>query len=151
MRKLLDILNDLESKVSNLSAKNSGVSQASVAWHIEHSLLVIIQVIESIKMSDPNKYHWRFNKSRFMVFLFQKFPRGRSKAPKSVIPSLEINAISLQLSFEKARASIGTLNGMHPNQYFTNPYLGQLNIKYSTSFLAIHTMHHLKIIRDILL
>jgi hypothetical protein len=36
------------------------------------------------------------------------------------------------------------------NQFFPHPFLGNLNKKQTIHFLSIHTLHHLKIINDIL-
>ena len=150
MNKLSSVLDQLESKITHFSETNPMVSDATVGWHIEHSLLVIIQIIEAMKNADPSLYQWRFNKKRAIVFFLKSFPRGRAKAPASVLPSSTITPNSLTESFAKARESIKSLDAMAPNHYFTPPFFGQLNIKPSRTFFAIHTNHHLKIINDII-
>ena len=62
MRKNIDqILMSLENKFKFFESKNQDISQGSVGWHIEHSLLVIIKICESINNSDPSKYEWKFS------------------------------------------------------------------------------------------
>jgi len=150
MNKLSSVLDHLELKITQYAEINPMVSEATVGWHIEHSLLVIIQIIEAMKNADPSLYQWRFNKRRTIVFLLKSFPRGRANAPASVLPSVGITPNSLVQSFAKARESIRSLDTISPNHYFTHPFFGQLNVKPSRIFFAIHTNHHLKIIHDII-
>jgi hypothetical protein len=150
MNKLSSVLDQLELKITQYAEINPMVSEATVGWHIEHSLLVIIQIIEAMKNADPSLYQWRFNKKRTVVFFLKSFPRGRANAPASVLPKPNITPGSLIESFAKARKSIKSLDSLSPNHYFTHPFFGQLNIKPSRTFFAIHTNHHLKIINDII-
>ena len=100
--------------------------------------------------SEPKLYKSKFNLSRFFVFLSKTIPRGKAKAPKVVIPTNEITADSLQESLKNTYQAITYLKDCEEHQYFMHPFFGQLNKKQTIKFLAIHTEHHLKIIRDIL-
>ena len=53
MENLPTILNQLESKIPYRNKNKLTVSQASVGWHIEHSLLVITEVIHALQNSIP--------------------------------------------------------------------------------------------------
>jgi hypothetical protein len=82
--------------------------------------------------------------------LTKTIPRGKAQAPKVVIPVEEITVDSLQESLKNTHQAITYLKDCEENQYFMHPFFGQLNKKQTIKFLAIHTEHHLKIIRDIL-
>ena len=150
MNKLDNLLDQLEANVSHYETLNQKVSKANVGWHIEHSLLVIKQITATVAQSEPKLYKSKFNVKRFVVFLTKTIPRGKAKAPKVVIPSEEITVDSLQESLKNTYQAITYLKECEANQYFMHPFFGQLNKKQTIKFLAIHTEHHLKIIRDIL-
>jgi hypothetical protein len=151
MRKNIDkLLVSLEDKFNYFESRNEHVSNGSVGWHIEHSLLVIIKIYESISNSDYNKYEWKFRLRWLIFYLSGSFPRGKAKAPPAVLPSEAINLESLKTSVELARKSIIGLKSCHANQFFVHPIFGKLNKKSTMVFFAIHTNHHLKIINDIL-
>jgi hypothetical protein len=128
---------------------NLSVSDASVAWHIEHSLLVIKQITATVAQSDPSLYQRKFNFKRSWVFLLNYIPRGKAKAPKSVIPGTELNLKALEESVAHTYQAMNYLKDCQPNQYFMHPFFGALNQRQTIRFLSIHTKHHLKIIRDI--
>ncbi len=150
MKNLDTILPELANYIADYNQSNHAISEASVGWHIEHSLLVIKQVTATVAQSEPKLYKSKFNVKRFIVFLTKTIPRGKAKAPKVVIPSEEITVDLLQESLKNTYQAITYLKDCEANQYFMHPFFGQLNKKQTIKFLAIHTKHHLKIIRDIL-
>lgn len=150
MNKLLNQVQKLATYLSDLDKINTTISSVAVGWHIEHSLLVIKQITATVAQSDPLLYKRKFNFTRTWVYLFNYIPRGKAKAPKVVIPSSNLNIQHLEASIEHTYQAINYLKDCQPNQYFMHPFFGQLNQKQTLRFLAIHTAHHLKIIRDIL-
>jgi hypothetical protein len=150
MKNLDAIVPELANYIADYNQFNHAISEASVGWHIEHSLLVIKQVTATVAQSEPKLYKSKFNLSRFFVFLLKTIPRGKAKAPKVVIPVDEITIETLQESLKNTYQAIAYLKDCQENQYFMHPFFGQLNKKQTIKFLAIHTKHHLKIIRDIL-
>ena len=150
MKNLDAILPELATYIPKYNQSNIAISEVSVGWHIEHSLLVIKQITATVAQSEPKLYKSKFNFSRFFVFLSKTIPRGKAKAPKVVIPVDEITADSLQESLKNTYQAFTYLKDCEEHQYFMHPFFGQLNKKQTIKFLAIHTEHHLKIIRDIL-
>jgi D-serine dehydratase len=150
MKNIDNIMPELANYITDYNQSNHAVSEASVGWHMEHSLLVIKQITATVAQSEPKLYKSKFNLSRFVVFLTKTIPRGKAKAPKVVIPSDNITVESLQESLKNTYQAITYLKECEENQYFMHPFFGQLNKKQTIKFLAIHTEHHLKIIRDIL-
>jgi hypothetical protein len=150
MKNLDTILPELANYIADYNQSNHAISEASVGWHIEHSLLVIKQVTATVAQSEPKLYKSKFNVKRFVVFLTKTIPRGKAKAPKVVIPSEEITVDLLQESLKNTYQAITYLKDCEANQYFMHPFFGQLNKKQTIKLLEIHTQHHLKIIRDIL-
>lgn len=130
--------------------KNLKVSKATVGWHLDHSLKVLNNVLLAIKESDPKLYKKQFNSLRFITFTLGKFPRGKAKSPKRVLPPeiIETNAIEKQL--EEVKRNIGFLAEVEETQFFEHPFFNHLNKKQTLKFLGMHTNHHLKIIKDIL-
>jgi hypothetical protein len=150
MKNLDAILPELANYIADYNQSNHAISEASVGWHIEHSLLVIKQITATVAQSEPKLYKSKFNVKRFVVFLTKTIPRGKAKAPKVVIPSEEITVDLLQESLKNTYQAITYLKDCEANQYFMHPFFGQLNKKQTIKLLEIHTEHHLKIIRDIL-
>jgi hypothetical protein len=150
MKNLDAILPELANYIADYNQSNHAISEASVGWHIEHSLLVIKQITATVAQSEPKLYKSKFNVKRFVVFLTKTIPRGKAKAPKVVIPSEEITVDLLQESLKNTYQAITYLKDCEANQYFMHPFFGQLNKKQTIKFLEIHTEHHLKIVRDIL-
>jgi len=126
------------------------ISSVSVGWHIEHSLLVIKQITSTVAQSDPALFKQQFNFKRFCVFFLNFFPRGKAQAPKVVLPSIELNHQALEESIKHTYQALDYLKDCQTNQYFMHPIFGQLNKNQTIRFLAIHTNHHLKIIKEIL-
>lgn len=150
MKKLLNLVEQLALQIPNADRINNEVSDANIGWHIEHSCLVIIKIAETIVKSDPKNYTFKFNFSKIMVFLTGTFPRGRAKAPASVIPIENISKEHLLESIDKAKKAISEISGCNKNQFFSHPLFGKLNVPNTLKFYSIHTNHHLLIIHDIL-
>jgi hypothetical protein len=150
MKNIDTILPEVANYIANCNQSNHAISEASVGWHIEHSLLVIKQITATVAQSEPKLFKSKFNASRFFVFLLNTIPRGKAKAPKVVIPSDNITEDALHESLKNTYQAIAYLKDCQEQQYFMHPFFGQLNKKQTLRFLAIHTQHHLKIIRDIL-
>jgi len=149
MRDLHHVLDELYIFKDFAEKQNNKVSSASVGWHIEHSLLVIIKVSEAVCKSNPGKYKKRFNLWRALVFPLNKFPRGIGKAPEIVKPK-KSEQVDLEEMFKKTREILRDLYQADENQFSKHPIFGILNKENSFIMLDIHTHHHIKIIRDIL-
>ena len=150
MDELKKLLIELESKIPNQEMLNPLVSKSSVGWHIEHALLTMNIVIESIQKTDPNNYKRKFNFNRILVFTLNKIPRGRVRAPKAVQPKDDFNTNSLKNHLEKGKNNLEKLNTLSTNNYFEHPFMGHLNLKSTIKFIKIHTNHHINIINNII-
>lgn len=150
MKQLTTLIIALEEKVPLLAYENLQISKANVGWHIQHSLMVVNNIINVLKNADPKAYQWSFNLNRVLVFSMGKIPRGKGKAPKTVLPQDDITSQLLYEHIEKAKISANILSQLHKHQHFKHPYFGQLNLKSTKKFLMMHTKHHLEIIEDIL-
>ena len=150
MKPLHHILLQLENHIPNLDKTNSKVSNSTVGWQIDHSLLVINGIVEQLEISNPNEFQPKWNFPKFMVFTTGKIPRGKAKAPKVVIPTQVATQEELIAKLEVAKNNILKLNSFSENSFFKHPFFKDLNVKQTEKFLVIHTQHHLKIIQDIL-
>ena len=150
MNQFLQTVDTLQTYIDKKSCTNESISAGSVGWHIQHSLLVIQKITETILASDPLAYSWSFNLKRVYVFLKNGFPRGSAKAPNIVIPTSDSTSDELNESIIKTKFVLAKLQQAKANQYFIHPFFGKLNKKSSIRFFDIHTRHHLKIIQDII-
>lgn len=150
MVELLNKINQLESKMPNKDLIETSISKSSVGWHIEHSLLVINQVLSQIEKSNTNTFKRSFNITKIILFFLNKFPRGKAKAPKAVTPKGDCSKEVLLKNVELAKINCNKIETFDRNNNFNHPYFGSLNLKDTLKFLNIHTQHHLDIIADIL-
>lgn len=149
MENLQNLLSQLESKISLHEKTNPSVSNATVGWQIEHSLKTIFLVVDSVKNSNPKEYQWKFNRTKLIIFILGKIPRGKVRAPKLVVPNENITEESLKDSFEKVKKALQEWDSFDKNAFFPHPFFGKLNKKSTEWFLKLHTNHHLKIVNDI--
>jgi hypothetical protein len=149
MQKLRDQLAELEKSILHIDVVNNTISASTVGWQIEHSLLVISSVIEGVKRSDPSQYTWRFKPLKYLILWRGVIPRGKVGAPKIVTPGL-ITTESLQAHIDLCRQRLAELVQVESDKYFTHPFFGDLKKEETFRFLAVHTEHHLKIIREML-
>ncbi|MEY4874907.1 MAG: hypothetical protein RL708_56 [Bacteroidota bacterium] len=150
MNKLAALVNQLQQHIVDFEKSNIKFSAANVGWQIEHSLITIDMIIMVLKKSNSDNFQSKFNFSKFRVFLFNKIPRGRAKAPKIVTPQAGYTISSLQNHIAITLQNIDSLSTVQPNQFFKHPYFGDLKLKDAIKFLEIHTQHHLSIIKDII-
>ena len=140
----------IEQKVSNNDIINHKISSKGVHWHIDHSLKVINRVVNSFKKANPENYKWKFNFIRTFILVKGSIPRGKGKAPKSVVNESIIVLTDIENQLKEAKKLILELDSLPKNSNFNHPYFGVLNLRMTKLFLKIHTNHHLKIISDIL-
>lgn len=141
---------EIEKYVPLLDEFSPAVSAAPVAWHIDHSLRVIIKTVSAMEESDQMKYQKKFSFRKSLVFLSGKIPRGKARSPSVVLPPDNLNIEDLELQISLARHHVEKMDSLPQKAYFDHPYFSHLKKKEAIRFLVIHTEHHLKIIRDIL-
>lgn len=151
MKKLTHLIDQLTTYLPDANRLNIKISSSSVGWHIDHSLIVINQIIKAVNLSEPKEYKRTFNLNRLIVFTLNKIPRGKAKAPKAVMPMEEFNIDSVREKFILARENIELLKELHPNKFFMHPLFGKLNVKHTLKMIQLHSNHHLHIIKDIIL
>ena len=150
MRLLEKAIGNLSQKIAFSTKLNKEVSKKDVSWHIDHSLIVIINVCDFLQKSNPNNYKPTFNLIKSGVLLTGVIPRGKGRIPKAIINEEKITLEQLNEAIQKAIDRINNLKNLPKNSNFKHPYFGFMNLKTSIKFLRIHTNHHLKIINDIL-
>jgi len=143
-------LNEAASYIALRDSINLEVSEASVAWHMDHIYLMVNQIHKALKYSDESSYKAESNTTRDYVFTSNTLPRGKVTAPESVRPAENLIINTLQMHYDEALATIVKLPLLTENKHFNHPVLGTMNRDETITFLTIHTEHHLKIIRDIL-
>lgn len=150
MKSTSQLINELAAAIPDAAKINPSISASSVGWHIDHSLMVINQIIGAVQASNPAEYKWSFNMRRLVVFTRGKIPRGKAKAPKSVIPENAFDETDVRAKMEKALHKLEKLNELPSNHFFVHPFFGHLNVKATKKMIALHTDHHLAIIKDII-
>ena len=149
---LNDKINELEDLIQYAEKSNTEISKSGVAWHIDHSLKVINGIIKTLQTSNPDEYKWSFNATKTLVMTTGVIPRGRAKAPKyvRVEEGAKITKEDLMAQLKESKTELDKLEGLPKNAHFKHPIFGLVNLEDSKKFLVIHTNHHLKIIKDIL-
>jgi hypothetical protein len=150
MQRLFELIKEIESKIEFRNSKNNTVSKSDVAWHMDHSLRVINGVFSVLKKSNPSDYKSNFHFKRSLILLLGKIPRGKARAPETVVSNGEITLEDLKSRLEIAKKAQKEFVNFDSKSNFNHPYFGQLNLKQTIRFLEIHTNHHLKIVDDIL-
>ena len=142
-------LTEIEQFTEQYKTQNSNISSKDIGWHSDHSLKVIIGVCGLLKKSDPSTYQWKFNSVRSIVFMLNFFPRGKARSPKAVLPPESIQKEDIISQLNIVKKELNTITNLPSKSYFKHPYFGDLDLKKTKKFLKLHTLHHLKICRDI--
>jgi len=140
----------IESYIEESHRSNDKVSSKAVAWHLDHTLKVIIRVCDMLQSSDPSSYVWELNFSRIFIFSIGYIPRGIGRAPKQVLPPEKISKDDLYKQLNVAQERLNNTSNLAPKNNFKHPYFGVLNLKQTHKFLRLHTNHHIKICADII-
>jgi hypothetical protein len=149
MIKLSALVNELETKIEHSDKLNTAISKTAVGWHVQHSLLVALQIITTVENSNPADYRPKFNMKKFIVYTLNKIPRGKAKAPERVMPREAFNAAVLKTDIQLLKSRLAVLNNLERNNFFVHPVFGHLNVKATIKMLRLHTKHHIDIINDI--
>ncbi len=128
---------------------NKTISLTGIDWHIDHSLKVIVGVCTMLQSSNPEEFKWNFNFTKLLIFTTKTIPRGKAKAPKSVVASEKITSTLLKTEYDNAMKLLQNSKNLPEKSNFKHPYFGLLNRNETLKFLKIHTNHHLKIMVDI--
>jgi len=150
MKTLATLVTDLENALPFLDKKNEAISQVTVGWHIEHSLLALIKMITATEHSNPAEYKKTFNWKRTLVITIGKIPRGKARVPSSVKPGNEVSVTTIKPLLEKAKEKVALFETLSSDKYFTHPVFEDVKLYKARRVIAIHTIHHIKIINDIL-
>ncbi len=151
MKTLEALMQELENQIPNFEQSNTTISTASVGWHIAHSYLAIERMCITVSQSDPahfKKPPFRFLK--MVVMLTGRIPRGRGKAPDTVVPKETVTIQIIQERVAAAKSALQQIATAHENGWMNHPIFGILNKKEALRFMQIHTHHHLSIIKDII-
>lgn len=149
MDTLHKLLLQLQTYIPLYEKRNATISNSSIGWQIEHSLLTINLIVDALAASNTNEYKFKFKPMKYLIRLTGKIPRGKAKAPKRVQPQSEATADNLQKYINNAFQNIEKLSHLNSRHFFPHPYFGNLKLKEAKWFLNLHTKHHLAIIEDI--
>lgn len=141
---------EMQALLPQYLTENTAVSKGNIGWHILHNLKVINAVYATTAASDPSQYRWKFSFSRLVVFLTGKIPRGKAKAPKQAKPAEDFTEADIVAELEKAKQNAANFDQLDSLLFFPHHIFGNLRLPKTKKFLAIHTDHHLQIMRDIL-
>ncbi len=144
------ILKEINSYIARKDKKREKVSSRSIGWHIEHSLHVVSSVISALRHSNPEEYQTEFSVVKSYVFTKEEIPRGTAKSPEEFISEKDdFETEELKELLEKVTHKLTLIENLDENAFFPHPFLGNLNKKDTLTFIRIHTIHHLKIMKDI--
>ena len=141
----------VELYLEHRDVRNTEVSQASVAWQLDHVLRSIISIHTALEESDPKDYDGgKFSIPKEVVFLLGDFPRGVAQAPDALNPPENVSTEEIMAHFKEAKERMGRIDQLDEHQFFDNPAFGKMARNEALRFIKIHTDHHYKIIEDIL-
>lgn len=142
-------INELEAMLQYTDKINTNVSDGGIAWHLDHSLKVIISICNALEQSDPQSFKKSFNFTKQLIMMTGIIPRGKGRAPKITRPKENVAKEDILRHLEVAKKLLFTIGDLDANSHFRHPLFGDLNLKDAIKFMGIHTNHHLKIMRDI--
>lgn len=144
-------INILEQYRSNYQLKNPSISNVSVAWHLQHSLLVANSIIKLLVKSNPQDYRASYHFKKSLLLFLKRIPRKKAKAPNTMSPDdANILLSDIDILFDKVKDRYQQIENLPRNAYFKHFYLGNLRKAEALQFIAIHTQHHIQIIEDII-
>jgi len=124
-------LDKIERYLEHKDRVNGTVSEVNVAWHLDHSLKVVNEICDALQSSNPNDYKRKFNFLRTVVFAKGSIPKGKGRAPKSVLPPENIKTEDIVSQLAKAKEKIEGFDKLSAKSNFKHPIFGILNKKQS--------------------
>ena len=143
-------LDELRQYVKSADVQCADVSAWSIGMHIHHTALAIIGVCNALSNSEPPTPSRSFSPLRFLLFRLGRFPRGRAKAPEVTLPRRDLSTDELDSCINDAANRLEDASRLPSDRWFKHFVFGVLNRDETLRFIDIHTRHHLRIIRDIL-
>lgn len=141
----------IERYLKQRDVRNTEVSQADVAWHLDHVLKVLHRLYGGVEESNAEDFPGsRFSVQKEIVFLLGDFPRGVAQAPESVRPPDKILTEDIIKQLLEAKIMMSKAHQLDPDQFVNHPVFGPMGRNEAMRFIEIHTGHHFKIIEDIL-
>ena len=125
-----------------LDCRAPAVSGWSVRLQVDHSLKVMALGLLTLDRGSAKPLPPCNLLGRTLMAL-DWIPRGRGKSPERVLPG-ECGDSQLAEEIRRLRSSFAD-----PTPIFPHPYFGGLSAAQGVRFLAMHTHHHWKIVRDI--
>ena len=145
LERLLDKLNIYIDISETLNLK---VSKKNIGWHIQHTLMVINEYIDTLSRSNSENYKTKFNFLRFIVLATKLIPRYYGQSPESMLPKSIIDRDNLTKYLDETRKNIKQLKALPKNSYVDHPVFDKLNFMQTVDYMITHTRHHLKIIKE---
>ena len=137
MKKIISQLEEIEN-LKQFSDKSAfGISEASVGWHLEHSLLVISKILEGLRDSKPENYQPKNNFAKFFVMTTGYIPRKKGKAPEITIPKNDFSSVEISKNIELIKTNLHQFNTFRKDSFIEHPYFGYLNLKESIPIIIL--------------
>jgi len=150
MEQFLTLIQNLKESIHKKDSFNPSISNKSVLWHIEHTSLAIEQIYENLKTSNPADYKAKFTFLWFIVKWTKNIPRGKGQAPKAATPKENIDLEKLNHRLNNLSNILIDLENLPADSFIEHHVFGTLKTNATLKFLYIHTLHHSKIIQDII-
>lgn len=151
MKPLEAMMDELEGLIPDYEKTNTSISATSVGWHIAHSFMVLERMSMSVAQSDAAQFKKpSFSFKKWVVMLLGRIPRGRGKAPATVVPTETITLQIINERLASAKRAIEEMKTANEHGFMTHPIFGILNKKETLRFMQIHSHHHIAIAKEII-
>lgn len=143
----------VESSSGELDRRVESVSRWSVRQQLDHACKVLAlghKSFDGPRVAQPRG----INLLGRTLLALGWLPRGRARSPKAVLPeetataALAAEAVRLRAAYADPALAASPMF-QDPTPTFPHPYFGGLTAAQGVRMLAVHTHHHLKIVRDI--
>lgn len=149
---------ELERPDAELHTPVERVSAWSPARHVDHVVLANRALVRTIRklgcgFDDP-RGRGGVSALGMMMFALRWIPRGRGRAPDSVVPSREPTRAELERALaesERELAELDALTAMIDGVRGRSPHFvfGRLTARQWLAYADVHARHHVKILDDI--
>jgi len=140
----------LRALVPHAASRAPEVSAWSVGRQVEHCALAMEGIGEALLASTPPPPRAGLALTQRLVLLAGWLPRGRARAPESVVPTAEPDPGALERHLSAAEELLRRVARADRGLWFRHFVLGVMDRDRALRFLAVHNRHHGKIARDVL-